>query len=173
MLSCMEINEEFKNALNEQITNELQAAMIYLQLSYDLDDLSFEGMRSWLSAQADEELEHAGKLSKHLLARGIRPEIGDISMPDLPVKSPLDAFNHAYTHEQKVSEQIRNLARVGDKVGDLDSRNLLNWFLNEQIEEEDTVSGIIDRIKLVGDDGAGLLRIDTELGKERTPDVDA
>lgn len=169
----MQINEKFQQALNQQITNELQAAMIYTQLSFDMDDLSFNGMRSWLAAQAEEEHEHAAKFAAHLLARGVRPEIGDIAMPDLPVKSPLDAFNHAYTHEQQVSEQIRNLARVADEVGDLDSRNLINWFLNEQIEEEDTVSNIIDQIKLVDDDGAGLLRIDTSLNNERTPSIGA
>lgn len=168
----MPISEKFYEVLNNQITNELQAAMVYTQLSYDMEDLSFNGMGTWLSAQADEEHAHAAKFAAHLLARGERPEIGNIEMPALAVKTPLDAFNFAYEHEQKVSEQIRNIARVADEVGDLDSRNLVNWFLNEQVEEEDTVSNIIDQIKLVGEDGAGLLRIDTSLGKDRTPAID-
>ena len=64
---------------------------------------------------------------------------------------------------------IRNLARVEDEEQDFNSRTLVNWFLNEQIEEEDTVGGIIDQLKMVGEDGAGLLRIDARLGAEREP----
>lgn len=165
----MKINEKLLKLLNDQVTHEYEAALIYTQLSYDLDDLSLEGMRTWMEAQADEERVHAEKFAGHLLARGYRPELGEFKVPDLAVKSPLDAFNHAYAHEQKVSEQIREIARVADEVGDLDSRQLINWFLDEQIEEEDTVSTIIDRIKIVGDDGSGLLRIDGELGAAREP----
>lgn len=96
-------------------------------------------------------------------------QLGQIENPALNVNSPLDVFSLALEHERKVSEMIRNLARVADEVQDFDSRTLVNWFLNEQIEEEDTVSGIIDQLQLVGDDGAGLLRIDARLGAERSP----
>ncbi len=71
-------------------------------------------------------------------------------------------------HEQKVSEQIREIARVALDIQDLDSRQLIDWFLAEQIEEEDTVSEIIDQIKLVGNDGAGLLRIDSRLANRNS-----
>ena len=93
-------------------------------------------------------------------------------MPSLKAATPLDAFEASYAHEQKVSEDIREIVRIADEVQDLDSRSILNWFMNEQIEEEDTVSEIIDQIKLVGNDGAGLLRIDRGLSS-RQPAIDA
>ena len=166
------MNEKLITAINNQVTNEHQAAMIYTQLGYEMDDLSFPGMRDWFMAQAEEEREHAQKFADHLMARGYRVELGDITMPSLKAATPLDAFEASYAHEQKVSEDIREIVRIADEVQDLDSRSILNWFMNEQIEEEDTVSEIIDQIKLVGNDGAGLLRIDRGLSS-RQPAIDA
>ena len=76
----------------------------------------------------------------------------------------LDAFKAALAHEERVSESIRNLYRLAESEGDLDSRPLLNWFLEEQIEEEATVKEIVGRVKMINDDGPGLLRLDEELG---------
>ena len=158
------MNEKLQTLLNTQVINEHGAALVYTQLAYEMDDLSFPGMRDWFYAQAAEERTHAQKLADHLLDRGYRVELGDIPVPSIKAATPLDAFEAAYAHEQKVSGQIREIARLADEVQDLDSRALVNWFLNEQIEEEDTVSEIIDQIKLVGNDGSGLLRIDARLG---------
>lgn len=160
----MEINEKFQKQLNEQVTAEHQAALVYTQLAYELDRLSFDGMSSWMQAQADEERTHAQKFAQHLLDRDARVDIETVEMPSLKISTPLDAFEASLEHERKVSALIRELVKTADEVGDIASRNLLNFFLEEQIEEEATVSAIIDRIKLVGNDGSGLLRIDAELG---------
>ena len=157
------MNEKLQSLLNAQVINEHGAALIYTQLAYEMDDLSFPGMRDWFYAQAAEEREHAQKIANHLLARGYRVELTDVPVPSVKAATPLDAFEAAYAHEQKVSEQIREIARTADEVKDLDSRQIVNWFLDEQIEEEDTVTEIIDQIKLVGNDGSGLLRIDATL----------
>lgn len=159
----MSINEKFQKLLNDQVTAEHQAALIYRQLSYELDRLSFSGMSGWMDAQADEELSHAKKFAQHLLDRDARVDIETIELPSIKITSPLEAFEASLEHERKVSAMIRNLARTADEVGDIDSRALLTEFLDEQIEEEATVSEIIDRLKLVGNEGAGLLRIDAEL----------
>ena len=158
------MNEKLQSLLNAQVINEHGAALIYTQLAYEMDDLSFPGMRDWFYAQAAEEREHAQKIANHLLARGYRVELTDVPVPSVKAATPLDAFEAAYAHEQKVSEQIREIDRTADEVKDLDSRQIVNWFLDEQIEEEDTVTEIIDQIKLVGNDGSGLLRIDATLG---------
>lgn len=165
----MNINEKLLDTLNTQVTAEHQAALLYTQLAYELDALSFSGMSTWMAAQADEERVHAEKIADHILARGEHVRLSDIEIPDVTVTSPLEAFSLALGHEQKVSAMIRNLARVADEVQDFDSRTLVNWFLNEQIEEEDTVGEIIDQLKMVGEDGSGLLRIDARLGAEREP----
>ena len=158
------MNEKLQSLLNAQVINEHGAALIYTQLAYEMDDLSFPGMRDWFYAQAAEEREHAQKFANHLLTRGYRVELTDVPVPSVKAATPLDAFEAAYAHEQKVSEQIREIARTADEVKDLESRQIVNWFLDEQIEEEDTVTEIIDQIKLVGNDGSGLLRIDATLG---------
>ena len=158
------MNEKLQSLLNAQVINEHGAALIYTQLAYEMDDLSFPGMRDWFYAQAAEEREHAQKIANHLLARGYRVELTDVPVPSVKAATPLDAFEAAHAHEQKVSEQIREIARTADEVKDLESRQIVNWFLDEQIEEEDTVTEIIDQIKLVGNDGSGLLRIDATLG---------
>ncbi|KXB56194.1 ferritin-like protein [Corynebacterium sp. CMW7794] len=158
------MNEKLQSLLNAQVINEHGAALIYTQLAYEMDDLSFPGMRDWFYAQAAEEREHAQKIANHLLARGYRVELTDVPVPSVKAATPLDAFEAAYAHEQKVSEQIREIACTADEVKDLESRQIVNWFLDEQIEEEDTVTEIIDQIKLVGNDGSGLLRIDATLG---------
>ncbi|HCD4083637.1 TPA: ferritin [Corynebacterium striatum] len=162
------MDEKLQTLLNNQVINEHGAALIYTQLAYELDNLSFPGMHDWFYAQAAEEREHAQKIAQHLLDRGYRVELSDIPVPSIKAATPLDAFEAAFAHEQKVSEQIREIARAADAAGDLDSRSLINWFLDEQIEEEATVSEIIDQIKLVGNDGSGLLRIDAGLASRNS-----
>lgn len=159
------MDEKLQTLLNEQVINEHGAALIYTQLAYEMDNLSFPGMRDWFFKQAEEEREHAQKFAEHLLDRGYRVELGDIQVGSVKAATPLDAFEASLAHEQKVSEQIREIARTADAAGDLDSRALINWFLEEQVEEESTVSEIIDHLKLVGNDGSGLLRIDGSLAQ--------
>lgn len=160
----MAINERLANAINNQVTAEVEASLVYLQLSYLLDDMGLTGMRDWMKAQSEEELEHAEKFSQHLLARGYVPQIGDVAPPKLDIATAVDAFEASLAHEQKVSGLIRELAAIQDAEKDYDSRALINWFLEEQIEEEATVGEILDRLRIAGDSGSGLLRIDSELG---------
>ena len=159
------MNEKLFNLMNKQVTNEHGAALIYTQLAYELDELSLPGMRDWMFKQADEERAHAQKFADHLLDRDEKPQIGEISVDDLKIEKPVDAFKAALEHEKKVSGQIRDIVRLADEIDDVDSRTLLNWFLDEQIEEEASVSEIIDQLELVGDNGSGILRIDSQLSE--------
>lgn len=161
----MELNDALEKAFNEQITLELSASTVYRQLAIELDMRDLPGMAAWLRRQADEELVHANKFIDHLLDRGNHPVIGAIAAPQVKeASSPLDVFKAALEHEKKVSESIRALYREAETAGDLDSRPLLSWFLEEQIEEESTVDEIIGRLEIIKDDGPGLLRMDEELG---------
>lgn len=162
------MDEKLQTLLNDQVNNEYAAALVYTQLAYEMDNLSFPGMRDWFFAQAEEERVHAQKIADHLLARGYRVELGDMKVGSVKAATPLDAFEAALAHEQKVSEQIREIARTADDLRDLESRSMVNWFLEEQIEEEATVGEIIDQLKLVGNDGSGLLRIDSRLAARPT-----
>src|SRR5699024_2994845 len=159
----MKMSPELEAKFNEQITLEFEASIVYRQLAIEMDNQDLTGAGAWLRHQADEEIVHANKFIDHLDDRGNYPRIGDISRPPaVDTASMLEVFQAALAHEEKVSAAIRALALAAEEEGDLDSRPILNWFLDEQIEEESTVSAIISRITLLGDDGAGLLRIDEE-----------
>lgn len=157
------INDRLKAAINQQVTEEYTAAYIYRHLANEMDALSLPGMCQWFAAQAEEECEHAYKFAKHLIDRGEHVVPKNIIFEGAEITSPKQAFEAALEHEKKVSEQIRQITRLADEVGDLESRGLLNWFLTEQIEEEATVGEILDQLALVGDDGSGMLRIDARL----------
>ena len=160
----MKLTPALEDAFNDQITLEFEASMVYRQLAIEMETRDLPGMAAWLRHQADEEIVHANKFIDHVADRENHPEIRAISAPDLDVLSALDAFRAALEHERKVSEAIRTLYRATEEAGDLDSRPLLNWFLSEQLEEEATVNEIVGRVKLIDDDGPGLLRLDEELG---------
>ncbi|WP_110182224.1 ferritin [Nocardioides solisilvae] len=165
----MKLTPSLVDAFNAQITLEFHASLVYRQLAIELELQDLPGMAAWLRAQADEEIVHANKFIDHVSDRDNHPRIGALSAPDVKEGGTvLEVFQAAYAHEQKVSESIRQLYRLAEAEGDLDSRPLLNFFLEEQIEEEATVSEIVGRVELINEDGPGLLRLDAELGA-RTP----
>lgn len=160
----MKLTETLEAAFNQQVTLEFQASLVYRQLAIEMDIRDLPGIATWLRAQADEEIMHANMFIDHVSARGGHPTIGAMTAPEVEVETVVDVFESSYAHEQRVSEAIRSLYRVAEKEGDLDSRHLLNWFLNEQVEEEATVSEILGRLRYIANDGPGLLRLDEELG---------
>ncbi|WP_349827784.1 ferritin [Brevibacterium litoralis] len=168
----MKITPALATALEDQITLELSASIVYLQLAVHLEDQDLTGMSRWMRAQAEEEQVHAAKFIQHALDRGLAPQIGAIEAPKIVGSTPVELFRAALAHEETVSEAIRDLYRTAQDEGDIDILPLLNWFLTEQVEEEASVGEIVGRLELIKDDGAGVLRIDSELGS-RTPDIDA
>ena len=160
----MKMSESLQLAFNAQITLELRASLVYRQLAIELELMDLPGMAAWLRHQADEEIVHANKFIDHVADRDNHPRIGGTSAPSATVGSVLDAFEAALAHEQKVSASIRDLYRLAESEGDLDSRPLLNWFLDEQIEEEAAVKEIVGRVKMIDDDGPSLQRLDEEIG---------
>ncbi|REE02521.1 ferritin [Citricoccus muralis] len=170
----MKISEDLLKKFNEQITLEFESSLAYRQLAIEADEQDLTGFGSWLRHQADEEIVHANKFIDHVVDRGNHAEIGAINAPVVRAGlSPLEIFEESLANEVKVSNAIRDLYRETEAAGDLDSRPLLNWFVDEQIEEEATVSEIIGRIKLIGNDGAGLLRLDAELGSRSVGTTEA
>lgn len=170
----MQMNKELEKKFQEQITLEFAASLVYRQLAIEADEQDLPGMSEWLRRQADEEIVHANKFIQHLSDRDNHADIGAIPAHNIKAGiSAAEIFEAALAHEQKVSASIRDLYRAADEAGDYDSRPILNWFLNEQIEEEATVSEILAQIKLVGEDGSGLLRLDSELSKRPNEGTEA
>ena len=161
----MRLNDTLEKAFNDQITMELTASNVYRQLAIELDYIDLPGMAAWMRVQAAEEIEHAEAFISHLDARDNRAQIGVIEKPEVKIGEPIDAFRIALEHEEKVSASIRALRNLASEEGDVDSRKLLDGFLEEQIEEEDTVRTIIGRLTFVGSEGTGILLMDQELSK--------
>ena len=170
----MHISTTLLPKFNAQITLELEASMTYRQLAIAADMQGLSGFATWLRAQADEEIVHANKFIDHVVDRSGAARIGQIAAPKVADEiTPLEIFKAALEHEEKVSEAIRDLYRAAEADGDLDSRPLLNWFIDEQIEEEATVGEIVDQIEIIGNDGSGLLRLDASLGSRSSDGTDA
>ncbi len=167
----MELTGKLAEAFNNQVTLELSAATVYRQLAVEMDVQSLPGIAGWFRAQAAEEIVHAEKFMNHMTDRAAHPRIGEQQAPALNVKSVADAFEASLAHEQKVSEAIRELYRLAQTESDIDSMPLLHWFIDEQVEEEATVGEILDRVRMIGDNGAGLLRLDAELGARQSQEA--
>lgn len=157
------ISKKLEKAINNQIANEIYSSNLYLSMAGYFHSISLNGMANWMRNQSTEELQHAYKLFDFLLDRGGLPVIGKIDSPPNHWKSPLDGFEVALGHEQKITKNINDLARLAQKEDDLPLEVLLHWFISEQVEEEATVSELVDRLKLASDSPGGLFILDNEL----------
>lgn len=159
------MDERVANAINAQVTMEFQAAYLYLGMSAWFDSQKLPGFAHWMRLQAKEEVVHAEKFIDHLLDRGAVLELGAIAAPPTDFGTVREAIEAVAAHEEKVSASIHAIYDTALNAGDHASRPLLNWFVEEQIEEERVARDLIDRLDLAGDDRAALIAIDQELGK--------
>jgi ferritin len=153
--------------LNEQITNEMSSSYLYLGMSAWFERTPYGGFAQWMAAQSREETLHAMKFYQYLISREAEVELRAIPKPRQTYQSPVDVFEASLRQEQLVTKQINELYEVAEQVRDHASKNLLLWFLNEQIEEEKTVGDLLERLRLAGDDPASLLGLDREAAAAR------
>lgn len=158
------IKDAVLKALNDQIHMELESAYIYLAMAAHFEAESFPGMASWMKAQSAEERGHAMRLFEHVVDRGGRVMLKGISQPPTDFGSALDVFRKALEHEQEVTQSIGKLYELAVKEGDLPGQVELQWFINEQVEEEKTAGDIVERLRRAGDNDAALMLMDRELG---------
>ena len=156
------------DAINDQMAMEFHAAYLYLAMAAWFEAQALPGFASWMRLQNGEEQVHALKLFEYLLDSGGRVELKGISAPPKAFKDPLSVMKMALAHEQKVSASINKLYELAAREKDYPAQLALQWFITEQLEEERTVSDIIQRMKLAGDSGPALLMIDHELGSRGT-----
>ena len=159
----MQMKPELAEAFNRQITLEFESSLAYLQMAAYFDAASLPGMASWMRIQSEEERAHALKFFDFVLDRGNDVSLGDIAAPPSAFGSAEEVFATALAQEQRVSAAIADIHRVATEVGDAASFPILQWFLEEQVEEEATVGEILDQVRLIGGDGGALLLLDREL----------
>ncbi|MBR8704124.1 ferritin [Porphyromonas levii] len=160
------IKKELLKAINEQINFEYESAFIYRKMAIELETQAWTGFAHWFAAQFHEEMAHAEEMLRYVLERGERPELKDIKMNDVKLETLVDYFNLAYKHECKVSERINDIVAMAIEQKDYATENFFRKYVNEQVEEEATTSGILDRLKLVSSN-AGYMIMDRELGARK------
>lgn len=158
------ISEKMQEALNVQINKELYSAYLYLSMAAWCGSANLSGCANWMTIQAREEASHAEKFFRYLGERGGRVLLQPIEGPPTEWNSALEVFKEVYAHEQKVTGLIHGLVRLARGEDDYATENFLQWFVSEQVEEESSAAGIVERLKLAGDRGSGLFMIDRELG---------
>lgn len=161
------LTDRMRKALNDQIQAEFFSAYLYLSMAAYFEGLGLEGMANWMTIQFREEQSHAMKFFHYVNERGGRVELLAIDQPEGKWASPLAAFEAALDHERMISGRIGDLAEIALAEKDHATHNMLQWFIAEQVEEEASVEGIVNQLRLVGAEGSGLFMIDREM-KTRT-----
>jgi len=159
------IGQRMQKAMNEQIMHETGSAYLYFSMAAYFHANGLDGMAQWMKAQAQEELGHALRFFHHINDRGGRIELLGIEKPQAEWASPLAAFQAALGHEEFITGKIDELMKIAREENDNAAAIMLQWFVTEQVEEEDSVSKVIDTLQLVGESGHGLLMADRELGQ--------
>jgi ferritin len=157
------MNEKLQEAINRQINEELFSAYLYFSMEAYFQSLSLKGFANWMHVQTQEELTHAAKFYDYVNSRGGRVKLAPIAGPQIEWKSPLEAFEAAYGHEQKITALINELVNLALQEKDHATAAFLQWFVTEQVEEEANSSQIAGELKLIGKDGSALLMLDREL----------
>jgi ferritin len=152
-------------AINEQINRELFSEYLYISMQAWFADQSLDGMANWMDAQGKEERFHAMKFFNYLVERGARVKLKAIDEPTYEFENPIQAFEMALEHEKFISKSINELMDLAIKENDHATRSFLQWYVDEQVEEESSVDRIVNMLKMVGDRGHGIFMIDRELGK--------
>jgi ferritin len=129
-------------------------------------------MTTWMRIQTDEERMHAMKFLDFINERGGRVVLKQIDQPKIEWSNPLDAFQDAYNHECMISGRINDLANLAGAEGDHAATTFLQWFVTEQVEEEATALGIVEKLKMIGDNPVGILMMDQQLGQRTAAAAD-
>ena len=168
------LSEKIQEALNDQLNAEIYSSYLYLAMEAYFQDKSLTGFATWMRVQTQEELTHAMKFYDFINERGGRVTLKPIDAPPGDWESPLAAFEAAYKHETIVTGLINKLVDLALAESDHATDTFLQWFVAEQVEEEDSASTVVDRIKLVGEAPGGLFLLDQELGQRTfTPPADS
>lgn len=157
------ISKKVEEAINIQIKNEEHSSRIYMAMASWCETKGYRGAANFLYKQSDEERMHMLKFIKYLNDRGGYSILSALEIPASKYKTLLDVFKHVMSHEEFITDSINKLYEVSLKEKDYTTGNFLQWYINEQIEEESNVHGILDKMNLIGEDKAGMFHMDKEL----------
>ena len=166
------INSKVERALNDQLKKEFYSFYLYLSMAAHFESMNLKGFAHWMRIQANEETKHAMKIYEHINQRGGRVVLQQIDAPPSSWKSAKEMFAEAYQHEQKITESINKIIGLSRAEKDNASEVFLQWFVNEQVEEEASTNEIAQKLQMIGDTASHpaslshfLFMLDAELGK--------
>ncbi len=159
------LSDKMLKKLNDQINKETYSAYLYLAMQSYAISIGLEGVANWFKMQVREELEHAGKIYDYVNQQGAKVELEAIDRPPQDFSSAKELFERTLEHEKKVTSLIDECMHVAKKENDSATEIFLQWFVTEQVEEEDNASSILQKFELAGKDSSGIFMIDNELGK--------
>lgn len=157
------IKDKIQDAINKQIVREMFSSNLYLSMAAYYKSINLNGFANWMHIQAQEEMQHALKFFDFVLNRGGMVKLGEIKSPKNDWSNPLEAFEDALEHEQMITQHINELADLAADEKDHATSSMLQWFIDEQVEEEATTGEIVERLRLAGDSKGSLFMLDAEL----------
>jgi ferritin len=161
------LSKKMEEALNRQINEEVYSAFLYLSMASYFANLNLMGFYNWLYVQFHEEMEHAKKFLNYIIERGGRVILSEIKKPQLEWQSPRDAFEAVLKHEKYITSKIYELVDIAESEKDRATFAMLQWFVNEQVEEEAHAAEILAKLEMIGDHKQGLLMLDRELSARK------
>ena len=157
------MSEKVLEMINEQMNFELQSAYEYKAMQIYADDEDFEGFAHWFGQQVREEIEHAEKMTKFLLEVGYKPVYEAIQAPNTEFSDLLDVTKKAFEHEKEVTIRVHAIAKAAREEGDERVISFIKWFIDEQVEEEDTFNKLVTRLERINGNYVGLYILDGQL----------
>ncbi len=158
------VSVKMEEALNNQLNAEVYSGYLYLAMAAYFEDTDLSGFANWMRVQAQEELSHGMKFYDYLVQRGSRVSLSEIEKPQFEWDSPVDVFEHVLSHEKTVSGMIHDLVDLAIEEGDHPTNNFLQWFVAEQVEEEDSANTALNKVKLASEASNGLFLADADFG---------
>ena len=159
------ISKKMEKALNDQVNAELYSAYLYLSMEAYFRSLNLDGFAAWMRVQTQEEVTHAMKIYDFINERGGRALMSAIDGPQTEWAGPLTAFEAVYEHEQKVTSLINGLVDLAISEKDHATNSFLQWFVNEQVEEEASADDVVQKLKMMQEAPGGMFMLDRELGQ--------
>jgi ferritin len=159
------MDKKLEAAFNDQINKEYYSAYLYLAMKTVFAQMNLPGFVNWFDIQVQEEKAHAVGMYNYVLERGGNVELLAIDKPELKGSTPVEIFKQVLEHEKYVTDSINSVAHLSDDECDLATRQFVDWYISEQVEEEANARNVITKLKMFGDEKASLYHLDKELGE--------
>ena len=162
------ISDNMTQALNEQVNREMYSAFLYMSMSAHCNQVGLKGFANWFMVQYHEEMLHAMKIYEYIQRQGSEVKLAAIQAPATTFESPLDMFTQTLAHEQFITRSINDLMELAIAEKDHASQIFLEWYVTEQVEEEENDNDIIAQLNFIKDNPQGLMMLDRELAGRQT-----